>query len=210
MGALPGTILRYAEPPDMAEAVQPIAAEELEGLMRRYVAGERAGFDGLYRVVAPRLLGYLTGLLGERAAAEDAMQLTFIRLHEARGSYVLGADPAPWIFTIGHRVALDELRRKKRARVRLAGADERVPEPAADLDGSERGSARPVDDRLQVTLAAIAQLPESQRAALLLTKVEGRSVAEAAAISGTTSGAVKLRAHRAYVTLRKLLGQERA
>ena len=183
-------------------------AAPLADAMARYAAGDAGAFDVLYRALAPRLLGYLNGLLGDRAAAEDALQQTFVRVHEARAAYVEGADPAPWIFTIGHRVALDELRRKKRARVRLAHTGERLPEPAADLDGTAAGSTRVPDERLQVTLASVATLPESQRAALLLTKVEGRSVAEAAAICGTTAGAVKLRAHRAYVSLRKLLGKE--
>ncbi|MCU1276778.1 MAG: polymerase, sigma-24 subunit, subfamily, partial [bacterium] len=54
-------------------------------------------------------------------------------------------------------------------------------------------------------LAALEQLPAAQRQALLLTKVEGLSQAEAAARAGTTPGAIKLRAHRAYVALRKLV-----
>ena len=54
-------------------------------------------------------------------------------------------------------------------------------------------------------LAALELLPENQRLALLLTKVHGRSTAEAAMIAGTTPGAIKQRAHRAYVTLRGLL-----
>lgn len=178
--------------------------------MERYAGGDVAAFHTLYRAISPRLLGYLAGLLGDRAAAEDALQQTFIRLHEARSSYVQGADPAPWIFTIGHRLALDELRRRKRARVRLAGAEERLPEPRADLDGSKEGSVDVPDERIEVTLALVQQLPLAQRAAIMLTKVEGRSLAEAAAITGTTVSAIKLRAHRAYVTLRKRVGKAKA
>jgi len=66
------------------------------------------------------------------------------------------------------------------------------------------------DERAQsaaAALAALERLPDNQRQALLLTKVHGRSVAEAAMITGTTPGAIKLRAHRAYVTLRQLLGR---
>jgi RNA polymerase sigma-70 factor (ECF subfamily) len=179
--------------------------EDERALMERYAGGDAEAFHALYKSISPRLFGYLSGLLGERVAAEDVLQLTFIRLHEARDQYVRGADPAPWIFTIGHRLALDELRRRKRARVRLAA--ESPPEAHAELDGSQEGSAEQPDERIAVTLALLQQLPESQRTAILLTKVEGRSLAEAAEITGATVSAIKLRAHRAYVTLRKLLGK---
>ena len=194
--------------PVASPVVQERKASTIADDMLRYVEGDRSAFDRIYTSTAPRLLGYLAGLLADRAAAEDALQQTFIRLHDARDAYVRGADPLPWIFTIAHRVALDELRRRRRARVRLALTDDPLPEPHADLDGSAAGSADLPDERLHVTLAALAHLPENQRAALLLTKLEGRSVAEAAEIAGTTAGAIKLRAHRAYITLRRILAKE--
>ena len=52
----------------------------------------------------------------------------------------------------------------------------------------------------------LARLPESQRTAFQLIKQEGLSVAEAAAVLGTTVAAVKLRAHRAYEALRVVVG----
>ncbi len=188
--------------------------DESEGLtaaMARYCDGDAAAFHVLYQQVAPRLLGYLTGLIGERAAAEDLLQLTFMKLHEARAVYVRGADPVPWLYTIAHRTFLDESRRRKRARVRLTDEGQ-LPEPTfADLAGSGEGDGAAVDPELsKVTLGALAHLPASQREALVLTKVHGHSVAEAAAIVGTTPGAIKLRAHRAYVTLRRLLGGKEA
>jgi RNA polymerase sigma-70 factor (ECF subfamily) len=65
--------------------------------MERYCAGDAAAFSELYRHVAPRMLGYLVSLIGELAAAEDLLQVTFLKLHEARGVYVRGADPLPWM-----------------------------------------------------------------------------------------------------------------
>jgi RNA polymerase sigma-70 factor (ECF subfamily) len=175
--------------------------------MGRYCDGEVQAFHALYQAVAPRMLGYLIGLIGERAAAEDLLQHTFLKLHEARSSYVRDADPLPWLYTIAHRTFLDEARRRKRAKVTLTedGAPvEPPPETAVHIE------SEPADGLSQVTTAALAQLPQNQREALILTKVHGRSVAEAAAITGSTPGAIKLRAHRAYVTLRKLLGRKEA
>jgi RNA polymerase sigma-70 factor (ECF subfamily) len=201
-----GAWLGYA--PRIVAAPAPIIEEEtLAAWMARYVAGDANAFHAIYRSISPRLFGYLVGLLADRAAAEDVLQQTFVRLHEARGSYVAGADPAPWIFTIGHRLALDELRRRKRAKVRLAAVDEHLPEPPAELDGSRADAQEVPDERIALTLGLLEQLPEAQRAAILLTKVEGRSLAEAAAITGSTVGAMKVRAHRAYATLRKLVNK---
>jgi RNA polymerase sigma-70 factor (ECF subfamily) len=59
-------------------------------------------------------------------------------------------------------------------------------------------------------LDALAELPVQQREAVVLTKLDGKSVAEAAEIAGTTVGAMKVRAHRGYEALRKLLGRSPA
>jgi RNA polymerase sigma-70 factor (ECF subfamily) len=175
--------------------------------MGRYCAGDASAFHALYARVAPRLLGYLVSLVGERATAEDLLQLTFLKLHEARDLYVRGADPLPWLYTIAHRTFLDEMRRRRRARVKLTTDGDLPLEQRADLSGA-RESGQPPDPALaQLTLAALAQLPANQREALVLTKLHGRSHAEAAAITGTTPSAIKLRAHRGYVALRRILAK---
>jgi RNA polymerase sigma-70 factor (ECF subfamily) len=177
--------------------------------MERYCEGDASAFEALYAALAPRLLGYLAGLTGDRPTAEDVLQQTFLKLHESRAVYVRGADPAPWLYTIAHRTCLDELRRRKRVRQRTAETSSPADEPRADLGGTAEGAGSAEDSPLSAeTVAALAQLPQNQREALLLTKVHGRSMREAAAITGSTPGAIKLRAHRAYETLRKLLRRE--
>ena len=187
------------------------AASEVE-LMGRYCDGDAVAFHALYALLAPRLLGYLVSLIGERATAEDLLQQTFLKVHQARSAYVRGAEPMPWLYTIAHRTFLDEIRRRKSSRVKLSREPADVPDPPAALDGTAEaaGASSPYEATLgSAAIAALEKLPASQREALVLTKVHGRSVAEAAAIMGTTPGAIKLRAHRAYVTLRKLLEAQR-
>jgi len=177
-------------------------------LMGRYCDGDAQAFHELYRALAPRLLGYLTGLCGDPATGEDLLQLTFLKLHTTRSAYVRGANPLPWLYTIARTVCLDELRKRRRARVRLAVEGEALPELAAHLTGLPEAQApdEGVAAAADAAMRALVKLPDSQRDALLLTKVHGRSLAEAAAITGSTVGAVKLRIHRGYVTLRKVLG----
>jgi RNA polymerase sigma-70 factor (ECF subfamily) len=205
--------------PVYQEGVKPMGvepeAQEAAEAMARYCRGDAAAFQQLYKLLAARILAYLTGLLGDKAAAEDMLQLTFLKVHEARSSYVLGANPIPWIYTIAHRTALDELRKRKRSRVRLGKNDEAAAEPTAHITGvaadahpDPAGSSDFSEPSAAGALAALAKLPENQRQALILTKVHGRSIADAAMITGSTPGAIKQRAHRAYVTLRQLLGRK--
>src|SRR6185503_2781184 len=178
-------------------------------LMQRYQAGDATAFRELYALVAPKLLGYLMKMARSRAVAEDLVQQTFLKVHRARAAYVRGADPIPWIYSIAHRTFIDEARRKKRAIVNVGAAEDSVPEVAAGIDGAtdERRDEPRVDPALaRAALDALAKLPEAQREAVVLTKLDGKSVAEAAAIAGTTVGAMKVRAHRGYEALRKLLG----
>lgn len=177
--------------------------------MERYCEGDAAAFRELYAAVAPKLYGYLLRMARQRAVADDLLQLTFMKVHRARGAFVRGADPVPWIYSIAHRTFLDEARRVKRAVVNVAQGDE-LPEQAAELGGGAAAAAEVPRHDPEVTkaaLAALSQLPEQQREAVVLTKLDGKSVAEAAAIAGTTVGAMKVRAHRGYSALRKALGR---
>jgi RNA polymerase sigma factor (sigma-70 family) len=173
-------------------------------LMNRYCDGDAAAFRRLYALLAPRILGYLVALIADRPLAEDLLQQTFLKLHQSRSSYVRNANPIPWIYTIAHRTCLDEIRRRKRAPVRLT-ADGSPGETRAAITGQPEEHADHFDaaDPTTISLADLDGLPPNQKEALILTKVHGHSVAEAALIAGTTPGAIKLRAHRAYVTLRQ-------
>lgn len=178
-------------------------------LMQRYQDGDASAFRELYALVAPRLLGYLLKMTRTRAVADDLLQQTFMKVHRARGAYVRGADPLPWIYSIAHRTFIDETRKNKRAIVHVGATDDGLPEIAAGLDGesADRRDEPRVDPELaKAALDALAQLPPQQREAVVLTKLDGKSVAEAAEIAGTSIGAMKVRAHRGYEALRKLLG----
>jgi len=174
--------------------------------MQRYQAGDADAFRELYALVAPKMLGYLGKLTKSRAAADDLLQHTFLKIHRARGAYVAGADPLPWFYSIAHRTFLDEARKNQRTIVRTAGDE--VPEVPAGITGeSADRSDEPRSDPalVRAALDALGALPPQQREAVVLTKLEGKSVAEAATIAGTTVGAMKVRAHRGYEALRKLL-----
>ncbi len=179
----------------------PGSPSDVNAAMSRYAAGDESAFAAVYDGLASRLYGYLTRQTRDPARAEDLVQQTFLQMHRARGTFVPGADVVPWAFAIARRLMIDGFRRGKREV--LEDTNERdepvATEPAAD----DLVQAQQLATRIRRELA---RLPETQRVAFELVKQEGLSLAEAAAVLGTTVSAVKLRAHRAYEALRAVLG----
>jgi len=189
----------------------------LERAMDRFAAGDDAALGEVYDLAAPAVLTFLLGLCRDRALAQDLTHETFLRIHRARGLYRPGAAVLPWAYTIARRLFLDDVRSRRASKVVANG-----PAPEAGDGGGadhawmpEVAAAGPSPEELladqelsQVLDAALQRIPEAQASAFRLLKGEGLSVAEVATILGTTKGAVKLRAHRAYEALRALLRTE--
>ena len=175
------------------------AEPSVEALMEAYVQGDAKAFRELYKQTSPKILGYLVRLARSRERAEDLLQITFAKIHRARGSYLTGAPLLPWALAIARRSFFDEQRAAKVRREDLS-FDGTLPEQGT----TDRGAPQDVADALE---QALDELPEAYREAIQLTKVTGLSAAEAAHVLGTTQTAVKLRVHRGYNQLRKALEQ---
>jgi RNA polymerase sigma-70 factor (ECF subfamily) len=172
--------------------------------MDRYAAGDDAAFGAVYDALAPRVFAYLRRNLRDTAHAEDLLQQTLLHIHRARGTFLSGAAVLPWAFAIARRLLIDELRRHKRTASVIAEthADDDTRH-SLDVAADHLLEARDLARRLQHELA---RLPASQRTAFELLRLDGLSHAEAAEVLGVTVNAVKLRAHRAYLALRSVLG----
>jgi RNA polymerase sigma-70 factor, ECF subfamily len=148
------------------------------------------------------LLGFLTDLLGDRAAAEDVRQVTLIEVWQRAKTY----DPhrgtlLTWILTIGRSRAIDELRR-------------RVPEPYDPLTPpaqSEAQSHETADALLETWRVAglLALLPREEAMILRLRFYEGLSQREIAERTGIALGTVKMRMVKALERLREMIDTER-
>jgi len=166
--------------------------------MERYARGDDAAFGELYDLIAPRLYAFLLRQTRSEAHAKDVLQQTMLKIHLARGTFLEGAAVLPWAYAIARRLWIDQTRRGKHE---------------APLENDDReGNDPPPDDVVYSAELAervrreLAKLPENQRVAFQLVKEEELTIAEAAAVLGTTESAVKLRAHRAYQALRAALG----
>lgn len=181
----------------------------LDRAMARFAAGEDAALAEVYDLGAPAVYTFLLRLARDRSLAEDLTQETFLRIHRARGLYRAGAPVLPWAYTIARRLFLDSVR-SRRAEVQQSVEHDSEAEPFAPGEGGASPSAEDLlaDAELaQAVDEALTKIPEAQASAFRLLKGEGLSVAEVAAIMGTSKGSVKVRAHRAYVSLRALLGK---
>jgi len=166
-----------------------------EEAMARLAAGDGGALGLLFDRHKLPLFGFLWRLVGERALAEDLLSETFLRLYEARGRFRHGAAFRPWVLTIARNLAIAELRRRQRrglTRMEEAGT-------GAWHDDLER-------DELQRRVRfALAELPEEQRAAVILKEYQGLGYREIAAVLGCTEEAARARTYRARLALRELL-----
>jgi RNA polymerase sigma-70 factor (ECF subfamily) len=182
----------------------------LDRAMARFAAGDDGALAEVYDLGAPAVYTFLLRLTRDRSLAEDLTQETFLRIHRSRGLYRSGAAVLPWAYTIARRLFLDSVR-SRRSEVQQNFDHDSEAEPFAPQE--EGGASPSAEDLLadaelaQAVDEALAQIPEAQASAFRLLKGEGLSIAEVAAIMGTSKGSVKLRAHRAYLSLRALLGK---
>jgi RNA polymerase sigma-70 factor (ECF subfamily) len=153
--------------------------------------GDGQAYRALLDDLGPVIVRFLRRRLRDHEDLADAYQDTFLALHRARHTYQPLRPLEPWLFAIARNVAADYGRRGQR-RARYEILTDNVPEPAAEPE-------REVGAQLE---RALRNLPRRQREALQLLKFQGLSVVEAAARIGTTPGAMKIRAHRAYAALK--------
>src|SRR4051812_1658943 len=162
--------------------------------MLRFCDGDAKAFDALFARHAAQVRAYLHRLSGNGASADDLTQATFLSLVKARGRFMKGAAFKPWLYAIATNAARDQHRRRRGEELTAEPASTEVVEPVVRDAGLEK----------QVR-AALVQLPEAQRSAIVLHRFEGMSFAEIALAQGVSEGAVKVRAHRGYERLRELL-----
>lgn len=132
------------------------------------------------------------------STAQDVAQESFMRLHrEGLGSFPAG-EARFWLYRVARNLALNELTKgttRQRLFHRVVEAfTHRGRDPEQELEMNERKS---------LVLEMLKQLPEHQRAALLLREQEGMSYREIAEVLGVTEGKVKVDVFRARTTMRE-------
>jgi RNA polymerase sigma-70 factor (ECF subfamily) len=175
--------------------------------MARYAAGDASAFPTLYDAIAPRIEGFVRRRTRDPSRIDDIVQQTFERIHRARGSFIPGADVISWAFTIARNLCVDLGAQGWRERGADAqdGQDPLAHTVAGVVDAERVAMARETLARL---VRAFRRLPARQQLALELVRIEGFSMAAAAANLGVTVLSVKMSVFRAAAALRAALLDE--
>jgi len=165
-------------------------------LMARMQDGDGDSCRALLDDIGPMLTNFLRRRIADRNALEDVYQETLMAFFQARHTYDPSRPLEPWLFAIARNVASDHARHFW-TRASFEQLTDKMPERLAD---EEPRSEPSLED-------AMAKLPEQQRQAFSMLKLEGLSIEQAAGRAGVSAGALRVRAHRAYKALRKLIGE---
>jgi len=199
------------EPPVDPPAEWGADASDAE-LLSAHVAGDPDAFGILFARHRDRLWAVALRTMGDPEAAADGLQDGLIAAFRRAGTYRGDAAVTTWLHRVVVNACLDRIRAAKVRRTdplpdELDEGDRGSLHTAADahdetLDPAEHGLR---SERRAQVLAALQQLPEEQRAAIVLVDMEGYGVAEVARILDCAEGTVKSRCSRGRARLAVLL-----
>lgn len=178
--------------PEELERVRQRDPDALALLFRRY-------FDQVY--------GLAYRLLGQSAAAEDAAQEVFLKIHRAADRIDSSRNPTPWILTITYNACRDIFRSASHKMTKSSVSLDEEPDFGASLVPDHR---TPEDEALSrereaQVQAAIQQLPDPLREVVVLHDYQGLGHQEIAEVVGASYAAVRKRYSRALAALSELL-----
>jgi RNA polymerase sigma-70 factor (ECF subfamily) len=162
----------------------------------------RIAFEDVVEEFSEPLRRYLERLAGNRAAADDLLQDTLLKIARALPDFEGRSSVRTWAFTIATRVATDHFRRPQN-RAQIVDIDETVP-----ADDPETEQRLVVDEMSSCVREVIDSLPEDYRTALVLHDLEGQTAAQVAEIAGCSIATAKIRIHRGRRRLKQALDQE--
>jgi RNA polymerase sigma-70 factor (ECF subfamily) len=173
----------------------------LRALFLQGLAGDQAAHRAFLTEAAGLLRAYFRNRLrGAPEDAEDLVQETLVALHTRRDSYDPAYPLTAWMYAIARYRLIDHLRRQKHRN-------------HASLDGLDVGDGDPeyeASDARHDVRVLLDKLPEKQRTAIRLVKLEEKSVREASSLTGLSESDIKISIHRGLKTLMRLMAQEHA
>ncbi len=162
-----------------------------ERLVASIRQGDAPAFEALYERHARGLMSFCIYMLGSRHDAEDAIQATFAAAHRSLLADDRPVAVRPWLFAIARNECIGILR-KRRPTAELNGEPAKTGDPVRQLELSEE---------VRSIVKDVRQLPERQRAALVLAEVDGLSHGEIATVLGVRAEQVKAYMYQARANL---------
>ena len=171
----------------------------LRALLLKGLAGDQAAHRAFLTEAAALLRAYFRNRLrGAPEDAEDLVQETLVALHTRRDSYDPHYPLTAWMYAIARYRLIDHLRRAKHR-------------SHASIDGLDVGDADPefeASDAKRDVNVLLEKLPEKQRTAIRLVKLEELTAKQAASHMGVSEADVKISIHRGLRTLMALVARE--
>lgn len=202
--SIPGSATAREAPACMEKATQDITLQH-QGDEQRWselMASAQAGNESDYRQLLTELkdviYSFLRSRFGNHHFTEDCVQETLIAIHQARHTYDQRRSFRPWLFAIVRNKAIDTLR-KQRSRQKITSQYKREQEILCQASRQNEAEGEIIKGRLLESLSV------QHREVLVLTKIIGFSIAEAAEKLGISESLVKVRVHRAIGKLRQII-----
>src|SRR2546423_2396050 len=183
----------------------PEDAEDIR-LMGLASAGDTAAFEQLVERHQRRVVGTVGRMLGTNSDAEDIAQQVFVRVWKNVKRYEPRAKFTTWLLKITRNLVFNELRRRSRhPAVPLQSETDEEERPIKDEQTVAPDASLLAHELQEAVDAAIAQLPETQRMAVILRRYEELSYEEIAEALDQSVSAVKSLLFRARTELRESL-----
>lgn len=177
-------------------------------LVEQLKKGDETAFRTIVETWQNMVYNTALGIVRNAEDAEDIAQEVFVQVYQSIGSFKGESKLSTWLYRITITKSLDHERRKKRKKrfafIRsLTGEQNEVLINPPDFN--HPGVALDKKEDASTLFKAIAELPENQRVAFTLNKVEGLSYQEVSEVMQTTVSSVESLMHRAKNNLRKKL-----
>ena len=172
-----------------------------EELLAEHLAGQPGAFDSIVSRYLDDLYGFFSRFVGNRTAADDLVQETFLQVHLAANSFDPTRSFKPWLYAIAANKGRDYMRARKRRPVHsldVGGPDPEGPTPADLLPATDTSNDElESNERRRDVQATISRMPEHLQLILVLGYFQKLPYAEIADILGIPVGTVKSRLHSA-------------
>jgi len=155
--------------------------------------GDQAAFGTLVHTYSAQVLQTCFRFLLDQADAEDISQEVFIEVYQSIKGFKGQSKLSTWIYRIAVTKCLDELKKRNRKkRISSVGKLLHLEDVANWLGGGSRPDKKTEENEtFQLVMAALNTLPDNQRIAFTLSKIEGYTNPEIAEIMNTTTVAVE-------------------
>jgi RNA polymerase sigma-70 factor (ECF subfamily) len=168
-------------------------------LVDRFLRGDEAAFEALFRKYQTYVYNICYGILGNAEDAADVTQETFLRAHARMTQFRGDACVSTWLYRVAVNLAITELRR--RTRVRAQSLSEVDPDgelcPAGCGQEPEPEAVLELDEERALVRRVLDTLPGDYRAVIVLRHFQQLAYEEIAAALDVSLSQVKTRLHRA-------------